>query len=744
MRTYLHTLLLSLLALTSLAQPYTTKKLNFKLDGVTIKGTAFRDLAKYPRGAAGFARLKADAEKPASTRPFNITITSGARAGQVLLAATTTPTNPPTGAVVYRGGLDYAGRDEVRGWAFIDSDRAKSAQVEIYFDGVKVGTITTSQNRPDVAAAFNVSGYTNFGFSFPTPEPYKSGSSQISVTLKGVNSSTNTFDNSPRTIAGSTTTTPPSNTTTTPSTPAVVDNFDYTPYPNTDTSDPFPVFESSRIRIQLALRDQNNTATPSNSPGLGGAIYNIYDKAEPGFNWLFNPRYLRDGSGGAPKGASDYLIGSAQGMGMCLYQNPTPHFASQFGGTDKDPGLGYNPNEGGDDARYSGQRLAYGRKDNGWYIKSTPRLYEAIGALATPVIYEKWADVSGIALRQHYRLTFNRTDGSGIHKRQESLRIGPQEMPCYYTNAHDGRTKIVWYDGDDPYSNGALKEYNYHSGVPRQMRRNALYPTEPFIAVCNQDKSRCTALLLHNNQRAQVGIFETGSSDADWISTSGTNVYIGDNPYLLIDDQTTIYKYSETLVGSISEIRQYVYSHPYRPSDKPEFRFNRADRLGWTYNAGDAGDRHTWDDGVAAIAQSGGWKVYFDRGKDGNIASPAVAWNANTYKKIYVNLSTNVSSGQWRIRWRKPRQTPAGDPVGEEETYEFPEGSADRDSQKMLFNVPGDSQTRTVEINLMGLGAWSGRISEITIDPHPTAGFTYPNGEWAKINWISTNPNGPQ
>ncbi len=109
------------------------------------------------------------------------------------------------------GYLDYANCDIIAGWA-VDLDApGDSATITIYVDGVVsgLGTYTTPYERPDVNAAYGITG--NHGFHISTPESLKDGTSHsiyVYVRDTGSNSGFN-ITNSPLYLQCAPTTPPP-------------------------------------------------------------------------------------------------------------------------------------------------------------------------------------------------------------------------------------------------------------------------------------------------------------------------------------------------------------------------------------------------------------------------------------------------------------------------------------------------------------------------------------------------------
>lgn len=208
-------LLLSLLTLNP-ASGQGIQKLKIKLGGVETKAQVRRDLSIYPRTSAGFAALKAAAES--STRPFAVTITSGARAGQVL-AALGIPTLPTAPAWIsglrysYTGGvLTIEGAGAIGRMKFERSDNVPFTTTNP--DGVTIQSGTFYGFGPLIGQG---SFDRQWALSGVTAIPLRLTAEQSDASATYAVNFTPVTGAQRASLIGGTTTSPPSSTTTAPS-----------------------------------------------------------------------------------------------------------------------------------------------------------------------------------------------------------------------------------------------------------------------------------------------------------------------------------------------------------------------------------------------------------------------------------------------------------------------------------------------------------------------------------------------
>ena len=522
------------------------------------------------------------------------------------------------------------------------------------------------------------------------------------------------------------------------------DDFPYQPLPPSDPpADPFPVYETDKIKVTLALRNQSFN---SNEPGMGGSVFQIYNKAKPGKTLVYNALVWNGEDQGAPKVGSPNRIFTGQGLSECLYQLPRPFYATgEQGQPPHDPSLGYNPNEVGDDALNSGRLQSYGRQGNKFYTEMLPMLYGQVQVPANEVRMRKWGEVKDRALILNYESIFNRSSS-------ERPVTKTQEAPCLYVN---NMRHFKFYTGNNPYSNDGITTFSASpssigngnsSGSTNGQRAGGQYVTEPWIGIFDDD-GYGIALMLKDNIRSFIGYWGDGGGNSGQPDKGGSYGYIAHAMNELLDVNIRWRHRTEVIVGTVDEIRAYVYANSYRPADKPSFKFNTAGREGWSLNSGDGNDRHTWDEPYTGQARNG-WKVYFGASSNAQITSPGVTWKAAQFNKIYIRMAYTGAETQWSLRFRRNRQKGDG-PLnfagkhGGEEGARYSDGTSDRAEQTALFPVTGDGQFRVYEIDLSRNPEWRNIINELYIKPHTDGKPGYQAGESAVIDWIGTSPNGP-
>jgi hypothetical protein len=554
----------------------------------------------------------------------------------------------------------------------------------------------------------------------------------------------------------STTTTPPATVTVAPPTTPINstsgfygyrgDDFTYEALPSADPSaDPMPSFETDKIKVTLALRNQSSSSL---TPGLGGAVYQIYNKARPDRTLVFNALVWQGEDQGVPRTGPPNQIFTGQGLSECLYQMPRPYYGlSETNQPPENPSLGYNPNEVGDDHSNSGRLLKYGKSgSNRFYTEMTPMTYGQVRSPANEVLMKKWGEVKDRALILNYETTFNRSAN-------ERVVTKGQESPCLYVN---NLRIFKYYNGSNPYSNDGITTFvapvatngnGSSSTSSNGQRPGGLYVTEPWVGLFGED-GYGIALMLKDNIRSFIGYWGDGGGNFAQPNKGGSYGYMAHAMNEMLDMNIKWRHRTEVIVGTVEEIRAYVYANSYRPAPKPSFKFNTAGREGWSLNSGDGDDRHTWDEPYTGKPRNG-WKVYFSPGSNAQISSPGATWNASQFNKIYIRMAYTGSETRWSMRFRRNRQKGDGNldfsgKYGNEEASRYPDGTSDRAEQTKYFPVVGDGQYRVYEIDLSQNPEWRNIINEIYLKPHADPNrTTYKEGEYAIIDWIDTNPNGP-
>lgn len=381
---------------------------------------------------------------------------------------------------------------------------------------------------------------------------------------------------------------------------------------------------------------------------LGGAI-----------TWL-----SRSGSG-APNLINNHDWGRQ--VQMSFYSGPVPYAP---GG--KQPhkawmGLGWNPIQSGDVFNNRSRVLEHRNDGKTIYVKCVP-MHWPLDNVPGECTFECWIELKGSTASVRSRLSNARV----ADKAQYPARY--QELPAVYTNSPWWRW--MTYAGDQPFTGGALTQ------VKRRLQEGGWAHTlvaENWAALVNDDQWGVGVYA--------PGVFQFSGGFAGEPKSPGS----GSTGYLSpihreILDWNIDYEYRYVLiVGSLSEIRQWVYQNAPRPA-LPAWRFE-ADRQHWWYhNARDAG----WPiRGELAITSEQRTVQLF---------SPESFWPAEKAPRLYLEAAFGAQPQSVRIFWKRqdePKFSPA---------------------KSAPLTVAGDGQNRLYEADLSACPEYKGAITALRID----------------------------
>ncbi len=380
----------------------------------------------------------------------------------------------------------------------------------------------------------------------------------------------------------------------------------------------------------------------------------------------------------------DNLVNSAdwgRQIQMSDYSGPVP-----FAPNGKQPektwaGLGWNPIQSGDCYGNRSKVIDCLNDGKSLYVKCIPMQWP-LNNEPGECTFECWLTPEGNAVHVRSRLVNHRSDKTQYQGRG-------QELPAIYTNGPWYR--LLTYAGDEPFTNGALKT------IPAAMPWSGWQATENWAA-------------LVNDAGNGLGVWEPGvyqfiggfaGKPGAGGPKDGPTGYIAPL-YNEILDYNIVYEYQYTLiVGSIDEIRQYVYQHAERPKP-PAWRFEK-DRQHWYFvNATDAG----WP-------IQGELKVSL-AGNDPQMIGPPGFWRAEDAPKLYIEAAYQTGPARAEVFWARP------------------DGSFDA-AHCVNFDVIPDGAYHTYEVNLAASPEYQGIITGLRFDPVP-AGKA---GEFVRVKSIS-------
>lgn len=357
--------------------------------------------------------------------------------------------------------------------------------------------------------------------------------------------------------------------------------------------------------------------------------------------------------------------------------------------------LGWNPVQTGDYYNHPSRIVSYQQGQNTLYVKNVPLIWPLFDEPAE-CTFEHWYELRDNAIHVRCHVTVNRADTTRYEART-------QEMPCVYLTGPYYR--MVSYVGQKPFANDALSEFTTSGSWYYR------YSPEHWTALLN-DQGRGVGLYKSGEVRFGTDKFGTGRTGGEFDLNSG---YMNTQPFLVIDHNGE-YDYEYTLVvGSLNDIRQYVYSQP-RPITRPEFRFTN-NRLGWYYT-------NTHDRGWPIRNEL---NVRWERDSLDKprfrIASPMTVWYANEIPKLYVQAAFQTKGTVARLVWLRPSES--------NEIQDDPGRYVD-------FPIVGDGQFRTYEINTSQLPGWTGIIAQIALTS-PETQYAYEKGSTVRIRSVTTS-----
>ncbi|MGC3969311.1 MAG: hypothetical protein QM775_18715 [Pirellulales bacterium] len=358
---------------------------------------------------------------------------------------------------------------------------------------------------------------------------------------------------------------------------------------------------------------------------------------------------------------------------MSFYSGPVP-----FTLGDKRPKphwehIGWNPIQTGDDFGHGSKILDFRRDDtqHEFYVRCIPMQWP-LDDVPAECEFESWLRLDGATVHVRSRMVNRRSD-----KQQYPARH--QELPAVYVNGPFYRH--LSYQGPRPWTGDELTRFDTTEGKGFPWRHGTM--TENWSALVDE---RDWGLGVWNS-----GCFEFSGGFAGKTGSGGTRNaptgYISPIQTEVIDHDID-YDYRYVLIlGTLGEIRDYVYTHADKQPRKPDYRFEK-DRRHWRYaNAHDSG----WP--IRGVLD-----VTFDAA-DPQLVGPRDFWQAADAPKLYVTAAFKQSRSHARLFWQR---------LGE---AGFSEPNA------VNFPIVPDGKLRTYEIDLSHEPNYQGPIIGLRIDP---------------------------
>jgi len=368
---------------------------------------------------------------------------------------------------------------------------------------------------------------------------------------------------------------------------------------------------------------------------------------------------------------------------MSFYSGPVPFVPPDAQVRESWKKLGWNPIQSGDCYGNRSRVIEHSNDGKTIHVKCIP-MHWPLKNVPGKCTFECWFKLEGPAIRVKSRLNNARND-----KKQYPGRS--QELPAVYTNGP--WYKLVTYLGDKPFTASGtttIQDINDAKG----------WPWRRFMATENW-----AALLDKNGHGLGIWLPDAYRFLGGFAGKKGKGgPKDGPTGYLTplqkeILDHNIVYTYDYTLmVGSLKDIRDYVYKHASKPTP-PAWRFKH-DRQHWTY----------------AKTTDAGWPIRGDlRVNLGatrtSMVSPTTIWQAGKAPKLYIRAAlkspaktTTVGflpfckqDAQDWANWGNGPQPPARPVV----TVNFP--------------INGDGKMRTYEIDMSASKQYRGAITQLRL-----------------------------
>ncbi|MGA2035618.1 MAG: Ig-like domain-containing protein [Thermoguttaceae bacterium] len=422
----------------------------------------------------------------------------------------------------------------------------------------------------------------------------------------------------------------------------------------------FDVLEDRRL-LSISYLD-NGVLRLGVDLGLGGAI--TYLTYSPSSN--HNP-------------TEPNIINSAntgREIQQSYYASPSQYDPQHNQSSDYDP-WPWNAVQAGDVYGDRGTTLASSNDGTTIYVKSQPMQW-ALDNVPAQATMEEWITLDGITAQVHCRLSCARTDNPGL--------MVPffQELPAIYTVG--SLYQLVSYTGSQPFSRDTLT--NLPQAAPPTWGN--WRASENWSALL--DKSGWGLGVYEPGTVEFIGGF-SGSAGQGGANSNATGYMAPLQADVL--DPSIVYDYSYDLIlGSVSDIRNWVYQHPSDP--RPDYRFV-SDRQHWYASAGDAGP------------PSNGYYELNLASNDPQIVGPITAFQAQSVPKIFITAAYHLGRADANLD------------IGE--LYcKIDAIPGFNETQSLRFNIIPDGQYHTYELDLASLPAYRDVISQLRFDPVVSGG----------------------
>jgi hypothetical protein len=374
---------------------------------------------------------------------------------------------------------------------------------------------------------------------------------------------------------------------------------------------------------------------------------------------------------------------------MSFYGGPNPYMPN---GKEPNPfwkTLGWNPIQSGDYAGNRSRVIDYKQSSTEIYVKCIPMQWP-LNNVPCDCTFESWIRLEKNTVLVRSRLNNNRKDSIQYAGR-------PQELPAVYTNAPF--TELVSYIGQKPFQHDTVSRIK-NENIPGSGRIDwaSWQATENWAATL--DKNNWGLGVWHPGvQRFKGGFFGKKGSPGNSFDKPTAYIAPGFDEIL---DWNIVYTYNYVLIlGSLAEIRGYVYQHSVR-NKLPDYVFSK-DRQHWIY-------RNTTDTG---------WPVrgYLNvkLSNDAALLGPLSFWQAKKSDQLIIRAAYKTKAKSAKVCWQL---------FGEENFREI---------NNMEFNIRSDGKFHTYNIPIGHQIGYKGNIIRLKVIPSIGSNE---EGGWARIQSV--------
>ncbi len=357
-----------------------------------------------------------------------------------------------------------------------------------------------------------------------------------------------------------------------------------------------------------------------------------------------------------------------------LGKKPQPNWA----------GLGWNPIQSGDAFGNRSKVISFSKHGNHLTVTCIP-MHWPLNDEPAHCTYTSSITLHGNAAVIHCTVSLHRKDITQYAAR-------PQELPAVYTNGPWYR--IFTYSGSQPFTGGALTR------EPSVFMWRSWMATEHWAALVNK-QNRGLGIWEPTAVQFSGGFAGAPGSGGPHDNPTG---YLAPNQMEILDHDI-VFQYDYTLiVGSLKQIRSYVYSHTPSESKQPlpNYKFSKS-RSNWFY--GNASDT--------------GWPIsrqlkVLPKSDNPQIIGPLDLWHAQSSDVLIVRMAIKGGTGNARLFYRPFNQ---------------PNFDAEHSIQ---FAVKADGFYHSYRIPLTNAAGYTGAMIQLRLDPY----VTHHETSWVKISQI--------